>query len=41
MGEEDDGTPGAGICMDWEDERRKNGIDDGVSRLLDGPSTLR
>lgn len=23
--------------MDWDDERRKNGIEDGVSRLVDGP----
>lgn len=37
VGEVDDGTPGGGSCMDWDDERRKNGIEDGVSRFVDGP----
>lgn len=29
-----------GSCMDWEEERRKNGIDDGVSRFDDGPRLI-
>lgn len=34
---EAEGTPGGGICMDCDDDRRKNGIDDGVNRLVEGP----
>lgn len=37
VGEVDDGTPGGGICIDWDDERRKNGMEEGVSRFEDGP----
>jgi hypothetical protein len=32
-----DGMLGGGICINCEDERRKNGIEDGVRRLVDGP----
>ena len=35
-----EGTPGGGICMDCDDERRKKGIDDGVNRLVEGPRRI-
>lgn len=41
VGDEDDGrTPEGGNCIDCEEERRKNGIDDGVRRLVDGPRRI-
>lgn len=34
VGEVEERTPlVGGICIDWEDERRKNGIEEGVNRF--------
>jgi hypothetical protein len=36
VGEDDVGSvDDAGMCIDWEDERRKNGMEEGVRRLCD------
>lgn len=29
-----------GICMDWDDERRKKGIEDGVRRFVEAPRLI-
>jgi hypothetical protein len=39
----DAGAAGAigGNCMEWEDDRLKKGIDEGVNRFEEGPARLK